>query len=127
MATWPHGLMAGSRPGSYRNGAAVRDARGASDLEDLFLFDLELIVDEADVAVGELLDLLQPPLLVVLRHHVVLLELLDLFVGVAPQLPQRGPCGLRVLRRLLGELLAPFLREGRDRNADRLAVVGRVE
>src|SRR5204862_71788 len=68
----------------------VRSIRGArsttSAAEQLGVFLLLQVVDQLDVLIGDLLDLVEPLLLVVLGQAVVLEHLLQAIVGVAAHL-----------------------------------------
>src|SRR6185436_19195288 len=61
-----------------------------SDRHDVLLFVLQDIRDVVDVFVGELLDLVERALLVVLGDGVILQHLLQLVDAVAPHLADRG-------------------------------------
>src|SRR5438270_9255029 len=83
----------------------------ALDGEDFFFLGGQQLVDLGDRAVGRLLDLVGVTFLIVLRHLVILLELLQNVEAVAADVT-RGDLGrLRVFVRDLDELLAPLLVE----------------
>ncbi len=88
------------------------------------LFLLQL-VDLLDVAVGDLLHLVEAFLLVVLGDLVVLQELLQPVVRVAADLADAVAAFFGQLVDVPGQLLAALFGERRDRNADDLAVVRR--
>src|SRR5829696_2359605 len=97
------------------------------NLHDLGLFALQKILDLRDVLVGQLLDaVLGAPLLVV-PDVAVLDELLEVVHDVAAQGSDREPALPGEVLDDLHELLAPFLRQLRDRQTDDLAVVRRRE
>src|SRR5438094_3388187 len=118
-------MLTGAPPGARPRGGAGRGL--GSDLQELFFLVLGQLVDLLDVLVGGLLDLVEGPLLLVLGDRLVLEQLLETLVGVAPLQADRGAPVLGDLVHPLGQLLATFLRVGRDRDAHDLAVVGRVE
>ena len=96
-------------------------------LHDLGLFALQEVLDLRDVLVGELLDaILGAPLLVV-ADVAVLDELLEVVHDVAAHVSDRDPSLFGEVLDDLHELLAPFLRQLRDRQADDFAVVRRRE
>ena len=64
-----------------------------------------------DVAVGQLLDLVEGPLLVVLADHLVLEQLLDGFVGVAADVADGHPVVLGAAVQVLDDFLAALLGE----------------
>src|SRR5262245_1589306 len=92
--------------------------------EHLGFFLLRQLVHPAHELVGRLLDGVVAATLLVLGHLLVLCEGLQLVVGLSPDVPDRHPRVLRELVHGLGELLAPVLGEGRQGEADHLAVVG---
>src|SRR3989442_2291075 len=99
----------------------------ASDLHDLRFFVFQQLVDRRGVLVGELLPLLLRAPLLVVADVAVLDELLQMVHQVAADVPDRDPALLRVPAHELDELLAPLLGQLRDRQADYLAVVRRLE
>src|SRR5215472_9934797 len=94
---------------------------------DLFFFLRERLIDLADRLVGRLLYLGGVPLLVVLAHLMLFLELLEQVDAVAPDVANRHLGGLGVFVRHLDELLAPLLVELGDAQADHLAFGRRRE
>src|SRR5688572_3450533 len=66
-----------------------------SDRHDLLFLLLHQLVDPADVAVGELLDVRERTALLVLRDRPVLEQLLELVVRVAANVAHRGAMLLR--------------------------------
>jgi hypothetical protein len=60
-------------------------------LQDFLLLGFDGLVDLGDVAVGELLDLVVRPAVLVLADHLVLEQLLDVLVGVAPSRTTGSP------------------------------------
>ena len=80
-----------------------------------------------DVLVGDLLDLVEAAPLVVFGDLVVLQQLLQLVVGVAAHLADAVAAFLGVLVHELRQLLAALLGQRGNRDADDLAVVGRVQ
>src|SRR5258708_23568430 len=83
--------------------------------------------DFVDVLVGELLDLIESALLVVLGDLVPFEHLLELLVTVAPDLPNGGARLLGYVVGPLDELLAPLLGELRDGDAHHLPVVRGIQ
>src|SRR3990172_4947317 len=79
---------------------------------------LQQLVDAGDVLVGELLDLVLGPALVVLGDLFLFQRLLEVVVGVAPQVAYRDARGLGFVAHHLDQLLAALFRERRQRHAD---------
>ena len=115
---------------------AVHDDRDAAGVVgrfevggDLILhfgfFVLHEVVDRLRVLVGQLLHLSLAAALLVVADLAVADELLEVLHHVAANVPDRDLALLAVLAHELDELLAPLLRQLRDRQADQLAVVGR--
>src|SRR5262245_58303616 len=96
---------------------------GASDLQDLRFLALENLVDLGDVVIGELLGTLFSPTLLVVPHVAVADELLEMVDAVAPDVPHGDPPFLGQVADHLDQLLAPLLRQRRDRQPDDLAVI----
>src|SRR5437667_4784642 len=94
-----------------------------SDLHQLgFLVPLDLI-DLSDEAVGQLLQLLLRATKIVLRDPAFALELLELVLVVPAHVANRHPSLLGPVMNRSHELLAPFLRERRERQPDDRSVV----
>src|SRR5215475_11909996 len=102
-------------------------ATEASDLHHLFLFLGDDLVHLGHATVGLLLDPLGGALVLVLGDLLVLLQALELLVGVTPLVADGDLVLLTLGLDLLGDLLAPLLREGGDGQPDDLAVVHRGE
>src|SRR5439155_16820276 len=100
---------------------------GASDLAQLVLFALEHLVDLADEAVGELLELLLRALAVVLGDLAALDVAVDLLLGVTANVSNRDAPVLGAFTNELDELLAALLGQLREAQPDDRTVVGRVE
>src|SRR5215813_14054434 len=117
---------AGEPSGSTMPSRAERASvsRLSLECEHLGFLLLRELVYPAHEFVGGLLDGVVAPALLVLGHLLVLGEGLELVVGLPPDIPDRHPSVLRELVDALGELLAPVLGEGRQRETDHLAVVG---
>src|ERR1700724_97940 len=110
-----HGLPA---PGPLSRSSPSRPPVPASSmLQDLLLLVRQSLVDLVDVAVVELLHLVQAAALVVLADLLVLLHLLELVVAVAPRQAHGVARVLGDVVRLLDDLLAPLLGELRHRDA----------
>ena len=86
--------------------------------------DVDQAVDLLDVLVGELLDVLLGPRLVVLGD---LLELLDLRHRLGARVPHGDAAFLGQLVHHLHQLLAALLGQRRQRHPDQVALRGRVE
>src|SRR6266536_3891238 len=95
------------------------------DFEDLFFFPLQEVVDLVRVVVGQLLNALLGPVLLVASHLALVDELLEVVHDVAADVPDRDAAVLGHLPGDLDELLSPLLGQLRDREADDLAVVRR--
>ena len=113
-----------ARHGAFEMGevghVSYRPSRSAS-----FFFCSSSIV--LDVLVGDLLDLVEPLLLVVLGDLVILEQLLQPVVGVAAHLADAVAALLGQLVDVARQLLAALFGERRERDAHDLAVVGRVQ
>src|SRR5690606_4384700 len=97
--------------------------RGTSDLEQLGFLALDQLVDLLDVLVGQRLQLLLGVVDVVLADLALLLQPLELFLGLAPQTTDDD---LGVLTLALGDLdhfAAAFLGQLREHHANDRAVV----
>src|SRR5918996_5484911 len=106
---------------------SVRARPALSDFHDLLFLLLQEVVDPGHVLVGELLrPVLGAPLLVV-PDVAVPDELLEIVHDVAPDVADRHAPLLGQVFHDLDQLLAPLLRQLRDRQADQLAVVGRCQ
>ena len=99
--------------------------RPSSQRHRLLFLRVHRLFDFRDVLVGELLDLGDGPLLVVLAHFVALEQLLQVVVDVAPHVADGHAAFLGVLVGGLDQELPTLLRELRNRDADELAVVDR--
>src|SRR6478752_6418543 len=102
---------ASDRSGPSVTGAAALDMGAALDGEDFFFLGSQQLVDLGDGAVGRLLHLVGVTLLIVLRHLVILLELLQHIEAVAADVAGGDLGGFRVFVRDLDQLLAPLLVE----------------
>src|ERR1041385_6964682 len=100
-------------------------APSASNLQDFGFLALEQLVDLLRVLVRQLLDALLGPVLLVLADLALVDELLQVVDDVAPHVADGNAPVLGHPADDLHELLAPLLRELRDRQADQLAVVRR--
>src|ERR1700675_3261888 len=98
-----------------------------SDGEDFLLLLLRELVDLGDEPVGGLLDLIEGAPLFVLRYLLALGKRLETVVGVPTDIADGHTRVLGEFAHRLGELLAPFLRQGRHDEADELAVIARRE
>src|SRR5690606_8517423 len=106
---------AGSRP------------RRRSLAEDFLFLGRRRRVDLGERAVGQLLHLGFGALALVLADLVLLLVGLQRVIAVAAHVARGGAGFFGILAGKLGQLLAPFLGQVGDRQAQRLAVDGRVE
>src|SRR5690625_4161862 len=100
---------------------------GGSDLEQLSLLAGEEVVDGVDALLRQALELLLRAVDLVLADLAVLLQPVELVLGLAPDAADRDP---GVLRLGLGEpdvVAAPLLGEGGQDDADDVPVVGRVD
>src|SRR5690606_34881490 len=98
-----------------------------SDGHDLPLLHVEHAIDLDDEAVGELLDLVDGAPLVVFRDLLVLDELLQVLVGVAPQVADGDLGLLAFMPDDLDELAPALLGERRHRHADEVAAGRRIQ
>src|SRR5688572_20879843 len=96
-------------------------AAGMSDLQQLFFFLGQHLVDFVDVPVRELLDLLLDAAVVVLGNQLLLQHFLEFVHEVAAHRAHGDARVLRLVPGDLGELLAPLLGHRRQRQADHLS------
>src|SRR3979411_1940863 len=108
--------------GSWLNGGSW-----ALDLHDLGFLAGGHLVDQTDVAVSDLLQLVAPAPGLVGRDLFLLLQRLDAIPLLAPDVPNRDVRALRIAFHQSRVLAAPLLVEGRNRDADELAVVPGVQ
>src|SRR5947209_1428274 len=118
------------RPWAAEGSASVRGSKlttsaWRSNLHDLGFLVLEKVVDLLRVLVGELLDALLGTTLLVRADVAGVDELLQVLHRVAADLAHGDAVLLGEVAHDLDELLAPLLRQLRDRQADELAVVRR--
>src|SRR5215208_5436878 len=106
---------------------AARADMAGSDLHDVGFFALQEVVDLADALVRELLHAALGGALLVVAHVPVPHQLLEVAHRVAADVAHRDPPLLRHVARQLDELLPPLLGQLRDRKADELAVVRRLQ
>src|SRR6202171_2947191 len=90
-------------------GTMASQTMAPSDREDLFFFRLQQLVDFRDLAVGDLLRLVQPASLVVLGDCLVLEHLLQPVIALVAKPSNLDPRLLGHVVRLLGEVLAAVL------------------
>src|SRR5439155_20514919 len=102
-------------------------AADGSDLEDLSLLLLSGVVNLADELIGDLLDLADGGLDLVLADVAVFFYLAQVVDLVATDVANRDTCLLCALVHQLHQLLAPLLGELRDGHADDIAVVAWVQ
>src|SRR5258708_12516237 len=95
---------------------------GASALQDLLLLVLQSRADLVDVAVVDLLDLVEAAALVVLADLLVLLHLLEPVVALAPSQADAVARVLGQIVCLLDDLLTPLLGELRHPEPDHLPI-----
>src|SRR2546428_9545278 len=102
-------------------------ASWASDLHDLGFLARGHLVDQPDVAVGDLLDLLATAPGLIRRDLLLLLERLDPIDLLTPDVADRhvGPLGIAFDESRV--FAAPLFVQWRNRDADQLAVVARVQ
>src|SRR5690606_41440367 len=81
----------------------------ASNLHDLFFFLRERLVDLGDVFVGELLDLLLRAPIVILRHELLLQQVLEIVHDVAAHVADGNARILSLVPNDLRKVAAPFL------------------
>src|SRR5580658_7398482 len=98
-----------------------------SDLEDLSLLPLDGVVNSRDELVGDLLHVDEPGGDLVLAHVALLLDATQVVHLVATDVAHRHARFLGLAMDHLDEILAPFLGELRDGDADDLTVVARIE
>src|SRR5581483_5271068 len=96
-------------------------------LHDFGFFVLQQLVDRLRVLVRQLLDALLGAMLVVRADLAAVDEVLEVLHRVAPDLADGDAVLFREPAHDLDEILAPFLGQLRDRQADQLAVVRRRE
>src|SRR5262245_18693236 len=99
--------------------------RSLLDLENFFLFTLRGLVQLPHVPVGHLLDLVMRATVLVFRDDLVLEELFDRLVPIAPDVADGHAMILGYGVELLDQILAALFGQRRNRNADELAVVRR--
>src|SRR5438874_396361 len=99
----------------------------ALDLHDLGFLAGGHLVDQTDVAVGDLLQLVAPAPGFVGRVLFLLLQRLDASHLLAPDVAIRDVRALGIPRDQSGVLAAPLLVEGRNRDPDQLAVIPGVQ
>src|ERR1700730_2595173 len=104
-----------------------RESLRLLDLHDLGFFASGQGVDALDLGLGELLQLRLGAFRLILRHLALLLHLVDSVDLVAPHVANRHPRFLGSVANELDVLLATLLGQRRDRDADHLAVAGRVQ
>src|SRR4051794_14162969 len=127
MATYRGSVM------TVRERASVRAKRfeparsRRSNLQDLRFLALEVRVQLGDALVGDLLQLGLGAALLVLADLALLAQLAQVVHDVAADVADLDPALLRDVVRDLDELLAALLGQRRDRQADEVAVVRRVE
>src|SRR3954467_7590096 len=97
---------------------------GGSDLQNLFLFLLQEVVDLVRVVVGQLLHPFLGAALLVAANLALIDELLQVMHDVTADVADGYAAFLRHLLGDLDELLPPLLRQLRDRQPDELAGVG---
>src|ERR687892_496446 len=107
--------------------SSARFARAPLDLQELLLLVRQELVDPGHVLIGELLQLLLRPVQIVLRDLAVLLEPLQLFLGVTADVPHSHLAVLRPAVHDLDQFLAALLGELWERQPDHLAVVRRAQ
>src|SRR5262249_15950772 len=101
--------------------------RQESDLENLLLLMLLELAETRDVLVGQLLNVLQPTLLLVLRNSLLLEGPLQLLVCVSPDIANCRSVFLGQLGDNFGKLATALFGERRYRDSDKLPVIGRVD
>src|SRR5260370_134205 len=106
---------------------SISNSRPLLDFQDLFLFDPRRLVQLAHVCVGHLLDLVVRAALFVFGDGLVFEEFLDRLVAVAADVADRHAMVLGYSVELFHQLLAALFVEGRNRDADQLAIVGGVQ
>src|SRR3990172_11366003 len=94
-------------------------------LHDLLFLLRQQLVDLFGQPIRDDLDDVLPLFDVILRGFLLPLLPLERLVGIPASVPDRHPTLLGDLPNHLDQLLAAFLRQGRDRNPDELPVVGR--
>src|SRR3712207_5953910 len=127
------GSMCGSASswgaGAWRSpvcGATVAwEVRATPDLHQLGFLVLAGLVHVRDVLVGQLLELVRGPPHLVFGHLMALLQLAQLIMAVAADVPNGDAPFLHTLVHELGQLLAPLLVDLRQRQPDHVTVVGR--
>src|SRR5829696_1649698 len=115
-------MWAGTDPCTFSR--CSRSSLMSSDFHDLGFFGVDQAVDLLDVLVGDLLDVLLRPRLVVLGH---LLELLDLGHRLGPRVTDGDAPLLRQLVHDLHQLLATLFTQRRQGDADEVALGSGVE
>src|SRR2546430_7991772 len=99
----------------------------ALDLHDLGFLAGGHLVDQTDVAVGDLLQLVAPAPSLVGRDLFLFLQRLDPIHLLAPDVANRNMRALGIPLDQSSVLAAPLLVEGRNRNPDQLAVIPRIQ
>src|SRR5579863_8320845 len=112
--------------GGGGNGDGTTFSMG-SDLKDLLVLLSEQVVDALDRLVGQRLDVVLQPAVLVLGHRAVLFLLLQHIETVAADIAHRDSGLLGVFGRDAGQLFAALLVEIGDRHADGLALGLRIE
>src|ERR1700735_2887437 len=110
-----------------RRSTSWKFPRALLDLQNFLFLDLGGLVDLLHVPVGQLLNLVVSPLVLVFGDLLVLEQRLDGLVAVAANVAQRHAMVLGDAVQALDELLAALLGEGRDGKPDQLAIVGRIQ
>src|SRR4051794_28089441 len=103
--------------------AEVRSTSADSNFHDLGFFAVQELVDVLRVLVGELLEAVLAAVLVVCADVAVVDQLLQVVHAVAADVADGDAAFLGEMPHDLDELLAAFLGQLRDRQADELAVV----
>src|SRR5205807_4201107 len=118
----PSMMMATCRGTAPPSRVFARRSSDTSHLHDLHFFGLDHLIHRLHVVVVQLLHVLLGVLLLVVGH---VLGLLDAGDRLGAGVPNRHAPLLGELVDHLGQLLAPLFGEGRQRNPDEVAVVGR--
>src|SRR3954451_23620827 len=124
IATYRGSVMAPARTRSVRAKRFEQARSACSNLQDLRLFALEVLVEVGDALVGDLLKLALGAALLVLPHVAPRAQLAQVVHDVAADIADLDAPLLGDVMEHLDHLLAALLGEGRDREADELAVVG---
>src|SRR5262245_47913663 len=110
------------RSGLSVAGAAAFDMKASLDGENFFFLGRQQLIDLRDRPVGRLLHVTGQAFLVVFRHLVILLELLEDVETVAADVPHGDLGGFGIFVRDLDEFLAPLLIEFGNAQAQHLAL-----